>query len=358
MRKEIDEQPNVLRLMIDAHTSVTSVDMEKDLEFLRERTRGIRRVRFIACGTSHYAALTACGLIESLDNTLDVRAEIASEYRFKNAAGGEDTLAVFVSQSGETADTLAAARLELGRRTLCVAVTNVRGSTLDREVGHTLLSLAGPEVGVAATKTFTAQICLLNLLALQVLKYRGSLSASDEARLVGALRAIPAKQQALLTRENEIKALAEKYAGSKGFFFIGRREHVPLAMEGALKLKEIAYVPSEAYPAGEMKHGPIAMLDENLTVVALVPGGDLREKMLSNVQECRARNAPILAFAVEGDEEARKFCSDIVYLPKTERELLPLAGIVPLQLFAYHTAKILGRDIDMPRNLAKSVTVE
>jgi glucosamine--fructose-6-phosphate aminotransferase (isomerizing) len=296
--------------------------------------------------------------MESFDNTLDVRAEIASEYRFRNTAEGSETLAVFVSQSGETADTLAAARLSQSRGTHCIAITNVRGSTLDREIEHTLLSLAGPEIGVAATKTFMAQICLLNLLVLQLLKYRGTLSTGDEARLIGGLRGIPAKQQALIGREAEIKALAEKYATSNGFFFIGRRESVPLTMEGALKLKEIAYLPSEAYPAGEMKHGPIAMLDEKLTVIALVPDDELREKMLSSVQECRARKAPIILIAPEGDEEARQFCDDILFIPKTERELFPLVGVIPLQLFAYHTANTLGRGIDMPRNLAKSVTVE
>jgi glucosamine--fructose-6-phosphate aminotransferase (isomerizing) len=358
MRKEIDEQPNVMRLTIDAHTDVTSVDMEKDLKLPEGLMHKVRRVRFIACGTSYYAALAACGLMESFDNTLEVRAEIASEYRYKNAAEGDDTLAVFISQSGETFDTLGAARLVQSRGTRCIAITNVRGSTLDREIEHTLLSLAGPEIGVAATKTFTGQICLLDLLVLQLLKYRGTLSAGDEARLIGGLRAVPSKQQALLEREPEIKALAEKYADSKGFFFIGRRESVPLTMEGALKLKEIAYLPSEAYPAGEMKHGPIAMLDEKLAVVALVPRDDLREKMLSSVQECRARKAPIILLAEEGDEEARAFCSDILFIPRTERELFPLVGVIALQLFAYHTAKTLGRGIDMPRNLAKSVTVE
>ncbi|MDR2176099.1 MAG: glutamine--fructose-6-phosphate transaminase (isomerizing) [Synergistaceae bacterium] len=358
MRKEIDEQPNVTRLTIDAHTVVTSVGMEKDLKLPEGFMRGIRRVRFIACGTSYYAALAACNLMESFDNTLDVRAEIASEYRFRNTAEGNDTLAVFVSQSGETADTLAAARLSQSKGTRCIAITNVRGSTLDREIEHTLRTLAGPEIGVAATKTFTAQLCLLDLLVLQLLKYRGTLSAGDEARLIGGLRVVPAQQQALLEREAEIEALAEKYADSKGFFFIGRRESVPLTLEGALKLKEIAYLPSEAYAAGEMKHGPIAMLDEKLTVVALVPHDDLREKMLSSVQECRARKAPIILLAAEGDEEAREFCNDIFFIPKTERELFPLVGVVPLQLFAYHTAKTLGHGIDMPRNLAKSVTVE
>jgi glucosamine--fructose-6-phosphate aminotransferase (isomerizing) len=358
MRKEIDEQPNVTRLTIDAHTVVTSVDMEKDLKLPKGLMRSIRRVRFIACGTSFYAALAAANLMESFDNTLDVRAEIASEYRFRNAAEGNETLAVFISQSGETADTLAAARFSQSSGTHCIAITNVRGSTLDREIEHTLLSLAGPEIGVAATKTFMAQICLLDLLVLQLLKYRGTLSAGDEARLIGGLRTIPAKQQALLEREAEIEALAGKYVDSKGFFFIGRRENVPLTMEGALKLKEIAYLPSEAYAAGEMKHGPIAMLDEKLTVVALAPDDDLRKTMLSSVEECRARKAPIILLATEGDEEARNFCNDIFFIPRTERELYPLVGVIPLQLFAYHTARTLGRNIDMPRNLAKSVTVE
>jgi glucosamine--fructose-6-phosphate aminotransferase (isomerizing) len=358
MRKEIEEQPDVLRLTIDAYTVLTSVDMEKSLKLPEDLMKKIRRVQFVACGTSHYATLAAMHVMESLDDGVDIRAEIASEYRYRNVAGGDDTLAIFVSQSGETADTLAAARLARSRGTHCIAITNVRGSTIDREVEHTLLSLAGPEVGVAATKTFTGQIALLTILVLHLLKERGSLSTSSEARLIGGMRVLPAKLQSILEKENEIKAIAEKYAESKGFFFIGRREGVPLTMEGALKLKEIAYLPSEAYAAGEMKHGPIAMLDEKLTVVALVPDGDLREKTLSNVEECRARKAPIIILASEGDREALQFGNDVIFIPKTERELYSFVCVIPLQLFAYHIAKTLGRDIDMPRNLAKSVTVE
>jgi glucosamine--fructose-6-phosphate aminotransferase (isomerizing) len=358
MRKEIEEQPDVMRLTIDSYTVLTSVDMEKSLKLPDGLMKRLRRVHLVACGTSHYATLAAKDIIESIDDSLDIRVEVASEYRYRNIPGGDDTLAVFVSQSGETADTLAAARLARSKGSCCVAITNVRGSTIDREVEHTLLSLAGPEVGVAATKTFTAQIALLAILALHLTKERGVLSARDEARLIGGMRRLPAQMQSLLERETEIKALAEKYSGSKGYFFIGRRECVPLTMEGALKLKEIAYLPSEAYAAGEMKHGPIAMLDEKLVVVALVPEGDLREKTLSNVEECRARNAPIILLATEGDQEARKFASDVVFIPRTERELFSFVGVIPLQLFAYHTAKTLGRDIDMPRNLAKSVTVE
>jgi glucosamine--fructose-6-phosphate aminotransferase (isomerizing) len=358
MRKEIEEQPDVLRLTIDSYTAVTNVDMKKSLQLPDGLMKKIRGVQLVACGTSHYATLAARDIIESLDCDLEIRVEVASEYRYRNVHGGGDTLAIFVSQSGETADTLAAARLARSKGTHCIAITNVRGSTIDREVDHTLLSLAGPEIGVAATKTFTAQIGLLALLALHLLKERGSLSTADEARVIGGMRRLPAQLQSLLEREPEIKSLAEKYAGSNGYFFIGRREGVPLTMEGALKLKEIAYRPSEAYAAGEMKHGPIAMLDEKLTVVAIVPEGDLHEKTLSNVEECRARNAPIIMMATEGDESARDFANDVIFVPRTERELLTFIGVIPLQLFAYHTARTLGRDIDMPRNLAKSVTVE
>ena len=299
MRKEIGEQPDVIRLTIEAHTIVTNVAVDRSLTLPRGLMKRVRRIQFVACGTSSYATLIAKNIMESLDNTLDVSAEVASEYRYRNVPGGDDTLAVFVSQSGETADTLAAARLAKTLGTHCVAVTNVRGSTIDREVSHTLLLLAGPEIGVAATKTFTGQITMLAMLVMSLLKDRGTLSAGDEARLIGGLRSMPALQQSQLEREDEIRALAEKYAGSSGFFFIGRRECVPLAMEGALKLKEIAYLPSEAYAAGEMKHGPIAMLDEKLAVVALVPDNDLREKTLSNVEECRARNAPTILIVSE-----------------------------------------------------------
>ncbi|MDR1915562.1 MAG: glutamine--fructose-6-phosphate transaminase (isomerizing), partial [Synergistaceae bacterium] len=237
MRKEIEEQPDVLRLTIDTHTVVANVAMDRDFNLPRGIMKKIRRVQFIACGTSHYATLVARDILESLDNNLDTRVEVASEYRYRNVTGGDDTLAVFVSQSGETADTLAAARLARAMGTHCVAVTNVRGSTIDREVPHTLLSLSGPEIGVAATKTFMGQISLLTLLVMWLLKDRGTLSANDEARLISGLRSLPTLQQEIIGRENEIKVLAEKYSGSKGFFFIGRRECVPLTMEGALKLK-------------------------------------------------------------------------------------------------------------------------
>jgi glucosamine--fructose-6-phosphate aminotransferase (isomerizing) len=358
MRKEIEEQPDVLRLTVDTHTIVANVAMEKSLNLPRGFMKNIRRVQFVACGTSHYATLVARDIMETFDPGLDIRVEVASEYRYRNIGGGADTLAIFVSQSGETADTLAAARIAKSKGTRCIAITNVRGSTIDREVEYTLLSLAGPEIGVAATKTFMGQISLLTLLVMSLLKERGTLPAGDEARLISELRSIPALQQQILSREDEIRLLAEKYADSSGYFFIGRRESVPLTMEGALKLKEIAYRPSEAYAAGEMKHGPIAMLDEKLTVVAIVPDNDLREKTLSNVEECRARNAPIILVVNEGDETARAHGNDVIFVPRTAPELFPLVAVIPLQLFAYHTARTLGRDIDMPRNLAKSVTVE
>lgn len=357
MRKEIDEQPDVLRLTIDAHTTVANVDMERSIQLPRELMKSIKNIHFVACGTSHYATMVARDIIESLDSSLSVRVDIASEYRYKTVHGGPDTLAVFVSQSGETADTLAAARLAKELGTHCVAVTNVRGSTIDREVENTLLLLAGPEIGVAATKTFMAQIALLTLLSIHMLKERGSLRASDEARLISAMRRLPSQVQAVLDREDEIRKIAEAHSSSSGFFFLGRRECVPLTMEGALKLMEIAYRPSGAYAAGEMKHGPIAMLDEELTVVAIVPDNDLREKTISNVEECRARHARIVAVANEGGY-MDAFADSVITVPSTERELFPFVGVVPLQLFAYHTARALGRDIDMPRNLAKSVTVE
>lgn len=360
MRKEIAEQPDVLRLTIDAHTTVTEVGMGRGLNLPKGLVQDIRRIHFVACGTSHYATLVARDVMESLDAEIDIMTEVASEYRYRNIHGGPDTLAVFVSQSGETADTLAAARIARAKGTHCIAITNVRGSTIDRETPHTLLSLAGPEIGVAATKTFMGQIGLLTLLVLHLLKERGTLHARDEARLISGMRLLPAQISAILDREGNIQRIAERHQESKGFFFIGRREAVPLTMEGALKLKEIAYLSSEAYAAGEMKHGPIAMLDEHLTVVAIVPAGDLREKTLSNVEECRARHARIVLLATEGDAEATAYAEpeDIFFIPKTERELIPFVGVVPLQLFAYHMARLHDCDIDMPRNLAKSVTVE
>jgi glucosamine--fructose-6-phosphate aminotransferase (isomerizing) len=301
---------------------------------------------------------------------LEVKVDVASEYRYRNVRCGADTLAGFVSQSGETADTLAAARLAKSKGAHCLAVTNVKGSSLAREVNSILELKAGPEIGVAATKTFMGQLAALCLLMMWIGKLRGTLSEDDETRVCSELLRLPHKVDSILSRQNEIRLTAGKYAestsrfsstageSSKGFLFIGRGNEFAIALEGALKLKEIAYVHAEAYAAGEMKHGPIALLDSGTPVIAVAPADSMIEKTMSNIEEARARKSPIISVTNEDNNPVRSISEDCLIIPRTEEELYPILTVVPLQLFAYFFAFMKGCDIDKPRNLAKSVTVE
>jgi glucosamine--fructose-6-phosphate aminotransferase (isomerizing) len=357
MLKEIHEQPDVVTHTLLGRVANGEVDLSRELDWTKEQIAGWKRIHFVACGTSHYATMVAKRFMESV-GTFDIRTEVASEYRYSNIPIDKETLAIFVSQSGETADTLHAARLAKSKGAKCLVITNVRGSTIHREVGDALITPAGPEIGVAATKTFTAQITILTLLGLYLAKMRGELSRETERRLTTALMELPKKLDSILKNEDHIAEMARNFADARGFFFIGRGVAYPPSLEGALKLKEISYLHAEAYPAGEMKHGPIALLDKELPVVALVPKNDLWEKTVSNIEESMARKAPIIALATEGDEAIRQYTKNIIYTPVTEPELFAFVAIIPLQLFAYYVARQRGCDIDMPRNLAKSVTVE
>ncbi len=357
MLKEIHEQPEVVAHTLLGRVAGENVDLSKELDWTAEEAAKWKKIHFVACGTSHYATVAAAHIMETLGK-FEIRTEVASEYRYRNIPIDEETLAVFVSQSGETADTLHAARLAKAHGAKCLVITNVRGSTIHREVGEALITPAGPEIGVAATKTFAAQITVLTLLAMYLAKLRGELRPETEKRLASALMDVPGKLAAMLSQERGIEALARDFADARGFFFIGRGIAYPPALEGALKLKEISYLHAEAYPAGEMKHGPIALLDKELPVVALVPKNGLWEKTISNIEESMARKSPIIAIATEGDGEIEHYTKHIIFTPETEPELFPFVAIVPLQLFAYYIARQRGCDIDMPRNLAKSVTVE
>ena len=356
MLKEIEEQGSVLRRTLTGRLENGVIGLEAEFPF-SEDARLFRRIHFVACGTSCHASAVA-GRLADRYTGLDVRVETASEYRYGNVTCDEHTLAVFVSQSGETADTLAAARLAQARGARCLAVTNVVSSSLGREVGSVLELRAGPEIGVAATKTFMGQLAALTLLTLWISKRKGLLAPQEEKRLCAELARLPAKVEDILARGEDVREIAERYKGLPAFLFIGRGASYPVAMEGALKLKEISYVHAEAHAAGEMKHGPIALLDERMPVVAVAPRDEIYEKMLSNIQESRARRAPVITVASRGDEDIRRFSNDSLFVPETEEEFTPFLTVVPLQLFAYHLASILGREIDRPRNLAKSVTVE
>ncbi len=357
MLKEIHEQGMVLRSTLKGRIQEGRTSIEHELGWDPEMVARWNRIHVIACGTSFYAAQVAERVFEKWTD-FDIKVDIASEYRYRHIRCDSSTLAIFVSQSGETADTIAAQRKARAEGAHCLAITNVRGSTLAREVHSVLLLKAGPEIGVAATKTFTGQMAALFLVALQLGRMRNSLCPEEEERLLNEFLQIPYKVEILLEREQEIKELAEKYAASENFLFIGRGISFPVALEGALKLKEISYVHAEAYAAGEMKHGPIALLEPAVPVLSVIPRDGLYEKTLSNIQEAKARRSPLIAVCTEGDQLISKHVDDCVYVPWTDEEFSPFLTVVPLQFLAFHIALLKEREIDQPRNLAKSVTVE
>ena len=355
MLKEINEQGAVLRQALLGRIIGSTIDFGEEWDVTPERAKSFRRLDLVACGTSYYAALIAQRVLEKyLD--LDIVVDIASEYRYRPLRVKDDTLAVFVSQSGETLDTLEALRHVKARGVSIIAATNAPNSSIARESDYVIRLNAGIEIGVAATKTFTAQMAVLMLLGLYLAKLRGELSAADEKRIAEALKDMPYRVEEVLMHKG-IKELAKKYGYVRDFLFLGRGVSFPVAMEGALKLKEISYIHAEAYAAGEMKHGPIALLDENVPVVVIAPDDSLLEKTMSNVQETRARKAPVI-FVTSGDVTPPAGVEAVIRVPKTEPELSPFLTVLPLQMFAYESALLRGCSIDQPRNLAKSVTVE
>jgi glucosamine--fructose-6-phosphate aminotransferase (isomerizing) len=362
MLKEIHEQPEAVR-----DTLLGRFDLEGgevDLAELGETRAALsraERVVFLACGTSWHAALIGEFLFEQLAG-IPAEVDYGSEFRYRTPLVNERTLAIAISQSGETADTLAAVREAKAGGATALAICNVQGSMLTREAAGTLLTHAGPEIGVASTKAFTSQIVAAALLALHLGRLRGRLAPDAGRRLLEGLARLPNLMEQTLTLEGAIAALARTLMRATDFLYLGRGINYPIALEGALKLKEISYVHAEGYPAGEMKHGPIALIDERLPVVALCPQGRVYEKMLSNVQEVKARGGRVIALATAGDTALRAILDSgsdtILELPATEELWSPLVFVLPLQLLAYHIAVRGGRDVDQPRNLAKSVTVE
>ncbi|MCF7935580.1 MAG: glutamine--fructose-6-phosphate transaminase (isomerizing) [Synergistales bacterium] len=357
MLKEINEQGAVLRATLKDRIRSKRVELDEELVLPDNRVVNWKKLHIVACGTSYYAAMVAASFFERWTD-LDVRVDIASEYRYRALRNSPETLAVFVSQSGETADTLAAQRKARQEGAHCVAITNVRGSTLAREVHNVLLLRAGPEIGVAATKTFTGQLAALYLLVLALGKKRGTLPEAEEERLVEELLQLPYKVETVLERDGSIEALSRRFAGCDTFLYLGRGFSFPIALEGALKLKEISYIHAEGYAAGEMKHGPIALLEPNVPVVAIVPRDSLYEKMLSNIQEVKARNAPVIAVCNDNDTLIEQYTHNLIRIPWTDEAFAPFLTVLPLQIFAYQVALLRGCEIDQPRNLAKSVTVE
>ena len=356
MLKEIHEQPAALRSAMTGRLRRDAVRLE-ELDPIRDRLAGIDRVEMIACGTAYYASLVGAALLQEWLG-VPARATVASEFRYSPPPIDSRTLVVAVTQSGETADTIAAARLAGDCGALVVCVTNTVGSAITRESHASVFLQAGPEVAVAATKTFVTQVAVLVMLAADVAHRLGRLPAERESELVAALRRLPAQAERAIEFAAATEEMAARYADAAGFMYIGRSFGYPAALEGALKIKEISYLHAEGYAAGELKHGPISLLDPDVPLVAVATRSAVYDKLISNLMEGRARDARVLAVATEGDAQIEGLADDVCWVPDTLEQLSTILAVIPLQLLAYHVAVRHGRDVDQPRNLAKSVTVE
>jgi glucosamine--fructose-6-phosphate aminotransferase (isomerizing) len=355
MHKEIFDQGEAIARTVEAHLHGSELGL--GLPFADDFLKELDGVSILACGTSWHAGLVGKFLIEQYAR-IPVEVDYASEFRYRDPIVRSRTLAVAITQSGETADTVAALKEAQLRGARTLAISNSVGAHVTRVAEGALLTHAGLEMGVAATKTFSTQLALLTLLALHLGRARGSVLADESTTLIQALRALPAQIERVHALEPQIEALAIEWHATSSALYLGRGPLYPVALEGALKLKEIAYVHAQGYPAGEMKHGPIALIDERMPVLALVPDNVHRERTLSNLQEAAARGAPIIAFVSEDDPALDSLARTVVRLPAVHPSLAPILYTIPLQLFAYHVALLRGCDVDRPRNLAKSVTVE
>jgi glucosamine--fructose-6-phosphate aminotransferase (isomerizing) len=358
MAKEIHEQPEALRQCIAGRATRDGHIRLEEITGLADALRSITRIELVACGSAYYASLVGAAALEEWTG-LPARSTVGSEFRYSPPPLDEHTLVIAVTQSGETADTIAPTRHAREQGCPIVAVTNTVGSAITREADAVVFLQAGPEIAVAASKTFTTQVTTLVMLAAAIAKIRGTLPTETETELVDALHALPAAaQHALDLSSPGAPAIARRYVNSRGFMFVGRGVTMPAALEGALKLKEVSYVHAEGYPAGELKHGPISLLDAEYPLVAVAVRSRVYDKVISNVMEGRARDARVIAVATEGDEQIERYADDVWWVPDTHEALGPVVAIIPLQLFAYHVAVARGTDVDQPRNLAKSVTVE
>ena len=358
MLKEIHEQPKTIeetfrgRLQNDYSEIVLG-----GLLNVFPKIEAAKRIVIVGCGTSWHAGLIAEYLFEEYAQ-VSVEVEYASEFRYRKPVLSSDDVVILISQSGETADTLAALELAKSKGATVLGICNVVGSTLSRETEAGVYTHAGVEIGVASTKAFTAQVTVLTMIALKLAKRKGTISDEDYRMLVKELAEIPEKGRAILEDGEKIKAIAEKYQEAVNALYLGRGYLFPVALEGALKLKEISYIHAEGYAAGEMKHGPIALVDNNLPVVVVAPQDDYYEKVVSNIQEVKARKGNVIAVVTEGDKGLKEMVNDIIEIPKSHPAVAPLLAVIPLQLMAYHIALLKGCNVDQPRNLAKSVTVE
>ena len=356
MLKEILEQPQAIADTIGERLYHGELQLD-GLNLSEEQIRGLSRVVILACGTAYHAGLIGRYLLEEWAR-LPAESDIASEWRYRHPVIDEHSLVIAVSQSGETIDTLAAMKEARDHGAHVLAVTNIMGSQITRDADSVLYTRAGLEIGVAASKTFTAQVTLMYLLALKLGLVRGTIEPERAAKLLAEVRSLPDLAQRTLDRVDAVEPVAERFWQNEFFLYLGRYIGLPIALEGALKLKEISYIPTDAYAAGEMKHGPIALLDESTPVVVVATDNHVYEKVISNVEEVRARGAHVIAVATDGNEDIRRVAEHVFYLPRTEPELQAALAILPLQQLAYGIARRRGLDIDKPRNLAKTVTVE
>jgi len=358
MLKEIFEQPEVVRDTLQGRISLDTGGVALDEIGIPEATlRQVRKAVIIACGTSYHAGLVGKVFLESMAR-IPVDVEYASEFRYRDFILEKETLVIVVSQSGETADTLAALRASKDRCAAVLAVTNSRSSSIARDAHGVLYTHAGPEIGVAATKTFTAQMTALALIALHLAQVQDRMDAAARIAFIEEFQRIPHKMEKILGRAKAVEDLASRFLPFSHFLYLGRWVNFPVALEGALKLKEISYIHAEAYPGGEMKHGPIALIDEKMPTLAIVPEDRVYDKMLSNISEIKARNGTIIALASEDDAKIHERVDAVLAVPSADPLLMPFLTVMPLQLFAYYIAAKRGADVDQPRNLAKSVTVE
>jgi glucosamine--fructose-6-phosphate aminotransferase (isomerizing) len=356
MLKEIYEQPDGVRETIGDRVRHGRLVLD-EIGLSDEALRNLRRIVVLACGTAYHAGVVGRYVIEEWAR-IPVEPDIASEWRYRNPVLSKDTLVIGISQSGETADTIAAMRLarEKGART--VAITNMMGSQITREVDSVLYTRTGMEIGVAASKTFTAQVALLDLLALKLAEVRKTLPAAEIEFILDELYRLPMRMQQFLDGNHPIEEIAQRHFDKPFFLYLGRHIGLPVCLEGALKLKEISYIPTEGYSAGEMKHGPIALLDDDTPVVCIATDSHVYDKVVSNIQETRARGAQVIAIATDGNEDIQHHADDVIFVPKTPAFLQAVLAILPLQLLAYRIARLRGLNVDQPRNLAKTVTVE
>jgi glucosamine--fructose-6-phosphate aminotransferase (isomerizing) len=358
MQKEIFEQPRALRDTLGTRLREDALDVDLDgIDLSPAVAKSVERVTLLACGTAHYASLVGKYLIEQLAG-IPCEVDLASEYRYRRPIVGANTLVIPVSQSGETADTLAALREAKSRGARVLAVCNTRDSAIARESHDVLYTIAGPEIGVASTKCFTAQFLALYLIALKLGIARNTLGADELAQAFANLRSLPRIVEKALALDAQIRAVAQRYFRASNFLFLGRGIMYPIALEGALKLKEISYIHAEGYAAGEMKHGPIALIDQNMPVVVIANRSPVYDKMISNLEQVRARDGQVIAIASEGDDAITEKVDAVIRIPELGEHLTALLATIPVQLLAYHVATLKGTDVDQPRNLAKSVTVE